>query len=66
MAFATGVNLRFPALMFATETNWPAVTATPESARLPAPGSVVIFTFDNALTGLSAGSVNPKSAAVNV
>ena len=30
---------------------WPAVTATPDSVRLPAPGMVVIFTAESALAG---------------
>ena len=42
------------------------MTATPESVRLPAPGTVVTLTFNKALTGASDGSVKPKSAAVNV
>ena len=41
--------------MFAADTNWPAVTATPESVRCPPQGSVVILTAVSALAGLSAG-----------
>ena len=41
----------------------PALTSTPLSVRLPAPGSVVIFTALSALAGLSAASLKPKSAA---
>ena len=56
--------------MFATDTNCPAVTATPESASEPAPGTVVILTLASALAPAtlpaSVRSVNPKSAAVNV
>ena len=52
--------------MLATLMLWPAVTATPDSVRLPAPGSVVIVTALSALAGLSFGSVKPKSAAVKV
>ena len=70
MAFATAVNFKLPALMLATDTNWPALTATPESVRLPAPGSAVILTalsaFAPAALPASAGSVKPKSAAVKV
>ena len=66
MAFATGVNFKLPALMFATETNWPTVTATPESVKLPAPGKAVILMLSSTLTGESLGSVKPKSAAVKV
>ena len=64
MAFAAAVNLRLPAATFAADTNWPAVTATPDNLRLPAAGSVVIFTLASAFAGESDGSVNPKSAAV--
>ena len=42
------------------------MTATPESSRVPAPGSPLIFTFSSALAGESLGSVKPKSAAVKV
>ena len=52
--------------MLATETLWPAVTATPDSARVPAPGMVLILTAVSALAGLSLGSVKPKSALANV
>ena len=44
----------------------PALTSTPLSVRLPAPGRVVIFTAASALAGLSAASLKPKSAAANV
>ena len=66
LALAAGVNFRLPALMSANETNWPAITFTPLSCSVPAPGSAVILTAANALTGASDGSVKPKSAAVNV
>ncbi len=52
--------------MSATETNCPAVTATPLSVSVPAAGSVVIFTARRVLAGVSFGSLKPKSAAVNV
>ena len=52
--------------MFATLMLWPAVTATPDNVKLPAPGIVVIVTAVSALAGLSLGSVKPKSAAANV
>ena len=64
LALAAGVNTSRPALMSATLTNCPAVTAMPLSVRLPAPGSVVILTAASALAGLSFGSLKPKSAAV--
>ena len=66
MALAAGVNFSLPAVMSATETNWPAVTATPLSASVPAAGSVVILTARSVLAGVSLGSLKPKSAAVNV
>ena len=46
--------------------NSPALTSTPLSVRLPAPGSVVIFTALSALAGLSAASLKPKSAPAKV
>src|ERR1043166_8109446 len=52
--------------MLAADTNCPAVTATPDSFRLPAAGKVVILTAASALAGVSLGSVKPKSLAVNV
>ena len=47
--------------MSATLTNCPAVTATPLSVSVPAVGSVVIFTANSVLAGLSFGSLKPKS-----
>ena len=66
LALAAGVNFSLPALMSATETNWPAVTATPLSVSVPSRGSVVILTAASALAGVSLGSVKPKSAAAKV
>ena len=70
VAGAVGVGGRgehqLAAVMSATATNWPAVTATPLSVSVPAPGSVVIFTASSVLAGVSLGSLKPKSAAVNV
>ena len=47
--------------MLAAVTNWPAVTAAPDSVRLPAPGMVVIRTLAKAFApdtpAASAGSV---------
>ena len=60
------MNFSKPAVMSATETNWPAVTATPLSVSVPAAGSVLIFTASRVLAGLSFGSLKPKSAAANV
>src|SRR5438874_13756619 len=48
--------------MSATEKTAPAVTATPLSLRLPAPGRVVISTAARLLAGLSFGSLKPKSS----
>src|SRR5689334_23326286 len=61
-----GVNFNRPAVMSATETNSPALTATLLFVSVPRPGNVVIFTARNVFGGVSFGSVNPKSAAVNV
>jgi hypothetical protein len=52
--------------MLAAVTNCPALTAEPESVRLPATGSVEILTAASALAAASLGSVKPKSAAVKV
>jgi hypothetical protein len=52
--------------MSAALTNCPAVTATPESLRLPAAGSVEILTAASALPEESLESLMPKSAAENV
>src|SRR3569833_467915 len=52
--------------MSARLTNWPAVTATLLSVRVPAPGRVVILTASRLLAGLSLGSVKPKSDAAKV
>jgi hypothetical protein len=52
--------------MLTTLMLWPAVTATPDSVRLPAPGMAVILTAVSALAGESLGSAKPKSAAANV
>ena len=60
------MNFKLPELMLATLMLWPAVTATPDNVKLPAPGTVVIVTALSALAGLSFGSVKPKSAAANV
>ena len=66
LSLAAAVYFRLPALMFATDTNCPAVTATPESARVPKPGRVVILTLEKLFAGRSSGSTNAKSAAVKV
>src|SRR5205823_4041337 len=57
-----------PALMSATVTNWPAVTAMPLLVSVPDArvGIVVISTAASALAGLSFGSVKPNSSAVKV
>ena len=59
-----------PAVILANDTNCPTVTATPDSASVPAPGKVVTLTFNNALAppapAASPGSVKPKSAAAKV
>ena len=52
--------------MSAALMHWPAVTATPDRVRLPAPGKVVMVTALSALAGLSLGSVKPKSAVTKV
>ncbi len=70
----TPVPLRFNAGMncsdaiCATVSSWPAVTATPLNVNVPslAGGKVVITTDLNVSTGLSMGSVKPKSATANV
>src|SRR5438046_11927 len=68
LAFAAGVNTSRPALMSATVTNWPAVTAMPLLVSVPDArvGIVVISTAASALAGLSFGSVKPNSSAVKV
>ena len=58
-----GVNTRLPAARSAALTNWPAITATPDKARPPAVGRVVISTAVKTSGGESLGSVKPKSAA---
>jgi len=63
-ASATGSNVRFA--MSATAMNWSAATATPLSFNVPAAGNDAIFTRLNALTGMSFGSVKPKSAEAKV
>jgi hypothetical protein len=63
LAFADGVKTRLPAAMLAAETDWPAVTATPESVRLPAAGKVAIVTLESDVP-VSSASVNPKSAVL--
>src|SRR5262249_23676310 len=50
--------------MSLTETNCPAVTATPLSVKVPPPGNVVISTAKRLFAGLSFRSLNPKSAAL--
>src|SRR5437588_673252 len=52
--------------MSATDTNWPAVTATALLVNEPAPGVVVISTAARALGGVSLGSLKPNSAALKV
>src|SRR5947199_164507 len=68
LAFAAGVNTSRPALMSATVTNWPAVTAMPLLVSVPDArvGIVVISTAASALAGLSFGSVKANSSAVKV
>src|SRR5437764_15469489 len=65
MALAAYVNHRL--VMFRRVLDRPAVTATPDSVRLPASGSVVILTASRllapAVLAASVGSVKPKSAA---
>src|SRR5687767_5609804 len=61
-----GVNLSRPPLISATEMKSPALTATLLFVRVPRAGNVVILTARNVFGGVSFGSVNPKSAAVNV
>ena len=69
LALAAAVKVRLPALMLATETNWPVATALPASFKLPAPGRVVTLTLARALgppaAAASVGSVKPKSVARN-
>src|SRR5438067_616136 len=59
LAFAAGVNTSRPALMSATVTNWPAVTAMPLLVSVPDArvGIVVISSAASALVGLRFGSV---------
>src|SRR5436190_305123 len=66
LAWSAGVNTSRPALMLATETDWPAVSATPLLVSVPdaALGIEVITTAANALAGLSFGSLKPNSSAV--
>ncbi len=52
--------------MSAALINWPAVTATLFSLRLPAWGSVAMRTAPRALADASVGSVKPKSLAAKV
>src|SRR6185369_137776 len=52
-ALATGVNFSRPALMLATETKSPVLTATLLFVRVPTPGSVVIFTAKKLFAGVS-------------
>src|SRR5436190_1366066 len=68
LAWSAGVNTSRPALMLATETDWPAVSATPLLVSVPdaALGIEVITTAANALAGLSFGSLKPNSSAVKV
>jgi hypothetical protein len=66
LAFAAGVNTRLPAAMLAALTNCPALTAEPESVRLPATGSVEILTAISVFAAASFGSLKPKSAAAKV
>ena len=54
------------ASMSATETNCPAVTATPLSVRLPMAGKVVILTARKLSGGESKESLKPKSDVENV
>src|ERR1041385_660323 len=65
-SLAAGVNFSRPPLMLATGIKSPALTATLLFVNAPAPGNVVIFTASNVFGGVSFGSLNPKSAAVNV
>ena len=64
LALAGGVQTRFGTC--AAAITCPAVTATPESRRLPSAGSVVTITDCSAFAGVSLGSVKPKFAAENV
>ena len=66
LVFAAGVNRSNPPLTSATAINCPLVTATPLSVRVPADGSVLIFTASRVLAGKSLVSLNPKSAAAKV
>src|SRR5438046_2307657 len=68
VALAAGVNASWPALMSATVTNWPAVTAMPLLVSVPDArvGIVVISAVASVLAGLSFGSVKPNSSAVKV
>ena len=59
---AAGENRSKPPLTSVTAINCPLVTATPLSVRLPAAGSVLIFTARSVLAGESLTSLNPKSA----
>ena len=63
LALLAGVKRSKPPLRSATTMNCPLVTATPLSVRVPAPGSVLIFTARSVLAGESLVSLNPKSAA---
>jgi hypothetical protein len=64
LTFRAGVNTRLPAAMSAALTNCPALTPDPASVRLPATGSVDIFTAASAFAAASFGSVKPKSSAL--
>src|SRR4051794_27083943 len=69
LAFNAGVNTKRPAAMSGAETKAPPIPLTPVlgKGRVPAPGTVVIFTACRDLGAeLSAGSLNPKSATPNV
>src|SRR5215510_14920366 len=61
-----GVNFSRPPLILATGIKSLALTGTLLFVKVPRPGSVVIFTASSVFGGVSFGSVNPKSDAVNV
>ena len=63
-ASAAGVKTRLPAVMSATVMTWPAVTATPDRVRLPAPGNVSIRTALR--LSPASTSLNPRLAVVRM
>ena len=65
VALVVGVKTSRPEAMFAADTTWPVVTATPLSFSDPAAGRVVTFTARSELAPASSVSYMPKSAVAN-